>query len=87
MTFLQLVNDVLVRLRETEVNSVQDTLYSKLIGKLINDSKRRVENAFDWNALGSMITVTTVSGTTNYSIVGSGGRFRTLQVLDRKSVV
>ena len=81
-TYLQLVNDVLIRLRETEVNSVQDNLYSKLIGKLINDSKRRVENAFDWNALGSIITVTTVSGTTNYSIVGSGSRFRTLQVLN-----
>lgn len=81
-TYLDLVNDVLIRLRETEVNSVQDTLYSKLIGKLVNDSKRRVEDSFDWNALKTTITVTCVSGTYNYTLPGTAGRFKVVDVFN-----
>lgn len=82
MTYLQLVNDVLVRLRETEVNSVQDTLYSKLIGKLINDSKRRVEDSFNWNALGNTVTVATASGSYSYILTGTQGRFKIIDVVN-----
>ena len=34
MTYLELVNDILIRLREAEVESVAQTDYSKLIGKI-----------------------------------------------------
>jgi len=81
-TYLDLVNDVLVRLRETEVSSVQSTAYSKLIGKLVNDSKRRVEDAFDWNALNSTVTVTCVPGTYNYTLTGTSGRFKLIDVIN-----
>jgi hypothetical protein len=50
-TYLQLVNNVLIRLRESEVSSVGDTPYSSLIGVLVNDAKREIEDAYSWNAL------------------------------------
>ena len=81
-TYLQLVNNVLVRLRENEVSSVSDTPYSSLIGVFVNDAKREVENATMWQALNQTIVVNTVAGTRNYSITGSGQRFRTHQVLN-----
>ena len=40
-TYLQLVNDVLTRLRETTVANVSDSDYSALVGKLVNDAKRK----------------------------------------------
>lgn len=72
MTFLQLVNDVLARLRETSVASVSTNSYSILIGKLINDSKRQVEDAWTWDALASTISINTVAGTSTYTVTGSG---------------
>jgi hypothetical protein len=82
MTYLQLVNDLLVRLREREVNSVQDTLYSKLMGKLINDSKRRVEDSFNWNSLATTITITTSPGVFSYSLTGTNRRFKMIDVIN-----
>ena len=63
MTVLELVNDVLVRLREPVVTTYNETTYSTLIAKFINDAKRQVEDAFSWNALGATITVTTAAST------------------------
>lgn len=82
MTYLEMVNDVLVRLREEEVTSVTETAYSKLIGKLINDAKRSVEDAHTWNALGKTLTASTTADIFNYVLVGSGQRFKTLNVFD-----
>lgn len=81
-TYLQLVNNVLIRLRENEVSSVGDTPYSSLIGVFVNDAKREVENATMWQALNQTIVVPTVAGTRNYSVTGSGQRFRVHQVLN-----
>ena len=57
--YLDLTNEVLVRLREPEASSVSDNAYVKLIARYINDSKRQVEDAYNWNALYETITVTT----------------------------
>jgi hypothetical protein len=81
-TYLQLVNNVLIRLRETEVSSVSDTPYSSLMGVFVNDAKREVEDAYDWNCLTTTIVIPTVAGTRNYTLTGSGQRFRTLDVLN-----
>jgi hypothetical protein len=81
-TYLQLVNNVLTRLRETEVSSVQDTPYSSLIGVFVNDAKREVEDAYEWNALSTTIIVPTVAGQRNYILTGSGERFRTSDVIN-----
>ena len=66
MTYLDLVNDVLIRLRENEVTSVQDNAYSKLIGKFVNDAKRQCEDAYNWNALSDTLSAVTGSDVFNY---------------------
>jgi hypothetical protein len=75
-TYLELVNDILVRLREPEVSTVQENTLSKLVGKLVNDAKRQVEDAYKWSALLTEIPVTTADNTSTYTIVGSGSRFK-----------
>jgi hypothetical protein len=84
-TYLELVNDVLVRLRENEVTSVNDTSYSKLISKFVNDAKRQVEDAYNWNALSETITVSTTANLFNYVLTNAGIRFRVFDVLNDSS--
>jgi hypothetical protein len=87
MTYLELVNDVLVRLRETAVSTVSETSYSLLIGKFVNDAKRQIEDAFGWNALGTTITVTTTASTSSYSLTGAGQKFQVMDVINTTSNV
>jgi hypothetical protein len=82
MTYLELVNDVLVRLREPTVSTVIQTTYSSLIGKFVNDAKRQIEDAYAWNVLGQTITLSTVAGTYSYSLTGSGQKFQVIDVLN-----
>ena len=82
MNYIQLVNDVLVRLREPEASSVSDTAYVKLIAKFVNDSKRVVEDAYNWNALSETLSADTTADVFNYVLVGSGQRFRVIDVLN-----
>ncbi len=84
-TYLQLVNDVLARLRESSVASVSTNAYSSLIARYINDSKRSVEDAWNWDCLTTSITVTTVAGTSNYTVTGSGRRQKDVTVNDTSS--
>lgn len=85
MTYLELVNDVLVRLREPIVTTYNETTYSSLIAKFINDAKRQIEDAYAWNVLGTTITLSTVSGTYSYSLTGSGQKFQVLDVINATS--
>ena len=82
MNYLELVNDVLIRLREDEVTAPTDTPYSKLIGKFVNDAKRIVEDSFQWNVLTETLTVTTQDGLFNWVLTGSGQRFRVMDVIN-----
>jgi hypothetical protein len=85
MTYLELINDVLIRLRETTVSTNSETSYSTLIGKFVNDAKRQVEDAFSWNVLGTTITLSTSSGTYSYSLTGSGQKFQVQDVINATS--
>jgi len=87
MTYLELVNDVLIRLREPSVTTVTANDYSTLIGKFVNDAKRQVEDAYAWNVLGTTITLSTTSGTYSYALTGSGQKFQVLDVLNVTSNV
>jgi len=87
MTYLELVNDVLIRLRETTVATVTETSYSTLIGKFVNDAKRQIEDAFSWNVLGQTITVTTSASTSSYALTGAGQKFQVLDVINTTSNV
>ena len=87
MTYLELINDVLIRLRETTVASNNQTTYSTLIGKFVNDAKRQVEDAFSWNVLGQNITLTTVANTYSYSLTGAGQKFQVMDAINTTSNV
>ena len=87
MTYLELINDVLVRLRETTVATNNETTYSSLIGKFVNDAKRQVEDAFSWNALGTTVTLTTVANTYSYSLTGAGQKFQVMDAINTTSNV
>lgn len=62
MTYLELVNNVLTRLREDNVASVSETDYSRLVGAFVNDAKRVVEDAWPWRALRRTINIPIVGG-------------------------
>jgi hypothetical protein len=85
MTYLELVNDVLARLRETTVSTVSETSYSTLIGKFVNDAKRQIEDAYAWNVLGTTITLSTTSGTYSYALTGAGQKFQVIDVINATS--
>ena len=87
MTYLELVNDVLVRLRENTVSTVGETAYSALIGKFVNDGKRQIEDSYNWNCLSQTITVTTTGGTSSYALTGAGQKFRINDALNTTSLI
>ena len=56
MTYLNLVNNVLRRLREDEVTTVAANTYSKMASDFINDAKELVETAWDWSATETLLS-------------------------------
>lgn len=80
MTYLQLVNAVLRKLREDEVTTVDESDYSKLVGDFVNDAKRLVEDTWDWTGLRHTYTITSVAGTPTYSLTDLNTRGKILYV-------
>ena len=84
MTYIELVNAVMRRLRESEVTTVQGTgnsnSYARLIGDFVNEAKSQVESAWDWSSLRNTMTLTTTSGVFNYELNGSQNNFKVLNV-------
>lgn len=87
MNYLQMVNSVLRRLREQEVTTVYETPYSRLVSEFINDIKQQVEDAYEWNALVTTLTADTEADLFSYVLVGSGDRFRVMDVINDTSNV
>ena len=85
MTYLDLVNNVLRRMREEEVASVSESTYSKMAGDFVNDAKKLVEAAWDWSALRTTLTITTSANIFNYVLVGSQNRIKALDVINDTS--
>ncbi len=53
MTYLEMVNEVLVRMREDEITSVNDPdndPQQKIVCKFVNDARRFVDKSHTWNA-------------------------------------
>ena len=86
MTYLELVNNVLRRLREDTVTSVSDSTYASMIGDLVNDAKRTIEESWDWSALREDVVFTTVNGTQQYTMTGRGGREQIVDVRDTSNL-
>jgi len=85
MTYLNLVNNVLRRLREDEVTSVSSNTYSKMAGDFVNDAKKIVEDAWDWSALRTTLTVTTSADIFNYVLTGSQNKIKVLHAINDTS--
>lgn len=81
-TYLSIVNNILVRMREPEVTTVQENTLSKLVGRLVNDSKKQVEDSYQWNSLTDTLIIETVADTYGYVLNGSGQRFKVIDVQD-----
>lgn len=82
MTYLELVNNILKRLRERTVSTVNETSYSSLIGVLVNDAKEEIENSWNWSALRTTLSATTEAGVFNYELNGTQNRFKILDVVN-----
>jgi len=91
MTYREIINSVLRRLRETTIatdwsGDINDssvvTDYQKLIGELVNDTKRNCEQYHDWLILRTSVDVTTADGTRAYSL-NSGQEIKLLDVVNQ----
>ena len=91
MTFRELINEVLIRLREETIatdwsgninDSTTVTDYQKVIGSLINDSKSNIEAYHDWLVLRETVDVPTVVGTRNYNL-SSGQEIKVIDVINQ----
>ena len=85
MTYLELVNSVLRRMREDEVSTVNANTYSKMVGDFVNDAKNLVETSWDWSGLRTTLTVTTTANIFNYVLTGSKNRVKALDVINDTS--
>ena len=82
MTYLEIVNKVLLRLRENQVETVDENSYSALVGELVNVTKREIEDSWNWSCLRTTLAATTTPALFNYVLVGAGTRFRVLDVVN-----
>jgi hypothetical protein len=82
MTYLQLVNSVLRRLREDEVATVDQNSYSRLVGELVNEAKETVENSWDWTGLRTTLIIPTVKSTYLYTIPDSQNKIKVLNIIN-----
>lgn len=80
MTYLQLINAVLRKLREDEVTTANETDYSKLVGDFVNDAVNHVEASWDWSSLRTVISFDTVANDDTYSLTGFGMRGEVMSV-------
>lgn len=82
MTYINLVNNVLRRLREETTSNVNDTIFNTMVGDFVNDAKQLVEEACDWSGLRSTISLQTVVGTNQYSLAGTGDNVKVFSVIN-----
>jgi hypothetical protein len=85
MTYIDIVNNILRRLRERTVSTVNESSYSSLIGILINDAKQEVEQAWDWSALRTTLTAVTSQSAFAYTLTGAGDNMKMLDVVNDTS--
>ena len=82
MTYLELVNGVLVRLREPMTPSVlkaEDHVVN-MVKSLVNDAKRHVEMTHSWNATRQLWMIPTEKGRANYILDETSGGCRVSKV-------
>ena len=68
MNYLEVVNNILKRLRERTLATVNESTYSALIAVLVNDAKDDVEKAWSWSGLRTTLSATTAEDVFNYEL-------------------
>jgi hypothetical protein len=71
LTFLNIINRVLRRLRETEVATYNETEFSTLIGDVVNTVKSEMEEAWYWNSLRDTYSVAASYPSASYALTGT----------------
>jgi hypothetical protein len=95
MTYKELINEVLIRLREDTIGDGWDSAtnlqeetsvsdYQKMIGALVNDAKRNVESYHDWLNLRTTTDITTVASTKEYNL-NSGQEIKVVAVTNQST--
>ena len=83
MNYLELVNGVLMRLREKQISTVRESQdpVANLAKVFVNDSKRHVEAAHGWNATRKIWEFDTVAGQASYVLpeTSNGARITGVQ--------
>ena len=72
MQYIDLVNNVLRRLRESTVSTVNQTAYSTLVGMFVNDAKEDVENSWTWSGSRTTLDIVFPEGTDTVLLDESG---------------
>ena len=90
MTYRELINEILIRLREDTIatdwsGAINDSTdisdYQKVIGSLVNDTKRSVESYHDWLVLRQTVDIATVASTKNYNL-SSGQEIKIMDAIN-----
>lgn len=83
MTYLDLVNKVLVRLREDQIDAslLDANPYTRSIGAHVNDAKRAVEDSWQWSQLRQMEAVNITQGQVVVALPNSADKIITLKSL------
>ena len=79
MNYLEMCNEVLVRMREMEISSVTDQdndPQQKLVCKFVNDAKQFVERSHSWNALRKMWVIDLAHEVHKYNLMGASEQAR-----------
>ena len=82
MTYLNLMNNILRRLREETVSAVSETTYSTMVSDYINDAKQIVEETTDWSALRATVSISTTASDNTYSLAGGGDSVKIMSVIN-----
>lgn len=84
-TFRQMMNRVLTNLGENEVEGNVEELsdsYELLVRNIINQIKEEIEDAHNWRALQSTVSVTVAASAESGTITGTNERSRLVRVFD-----
>lgn len=76
MTFLEVLNKVLRRLREDTVNTMDSTEYTRLVSEFIAEIHQECVEVHDWTSMRHTITLAVASGTRTYNLgltIAQGG--------------
>jgi len=81
-TYKQLVNNILIRLREREVGSINESSYSKLVSLFVSDAIELVESSWNWSNLRETISVETVGDSFSYVLTDFGDKSTVIDVVN-----